>query len=83
MAAGENGWWPSTSSKRVTACSYPGPCATKIRLLKTIFNDAKMVCVLSTGHSDGSSKTPIPTDALLGVITKIDLITYLGSRKKA
>ena len=54
--------------------------ATKVRLLKTIFNDAKMVCVLSTGNADQSSKTPVPQDALMGVITKIDLIDYLASR---
>jgi cystathionine beta-synthase len=60
---------------------------TKVRLLKTIFNDAKMVCVLSTGSSPGnephqsSAKTPVPRDALLGVITKIDLIDYLATHK--
>ncbi len=60
---------------------------TKVRLLKTIFNDAKMVCVLSTGslpggeHS-GSQKTPVPRDALLGVITKIDLIDYLATKNR-
>ena len=55
---------------------------TKVRLLKTIFNDAKMVCVLSTGSDDGSppTKTPVPRDSLLGVITKIDLIDYLATR---
>ena len=40
---------------------------TKIRLLKNIFNDAKLVCVLDK-------------DDLVGVITKIDLIEYLASR---
>jgi cystathionine beta-synthase len=58
--------------------------STKVRLLKTIFNDAKMVCVLSTGQSGTESshpsqKTPTPRDALLGVITKIDLIDYLAT----
>jgi hypothetical protein len=57
---------------------------TKVRLLKTIFNDAKMVCVLSTGATSTtagqSSKTPVPRDSLLGVITKIDLIDYLATR---
>jgi cystathionine beta-synthase len=41
---------------------------TKIKLLKTIFNDAKLVCVLER-------------DDLVGVITKIDLIEYLASRR--
>ncbi len=41
---------------------------TKIKLLKTIFNDAKLVCVLEK-------------DDLIGVITKIDLIEYLASRR--
>lgn len=41
---------------------------TKIKLLKTIFNDAKMVCVLER-------------DDLVGVITKIDLIDYLAARR--
>jgi cystathionine beta-synthase len=41
---------------------------TKIKLLKTIFNDAKLVCVLEK-------------DDLVGVITKIDLIDYLSLRK--
>ena len=56
-------------------------------MLKTIFNDAKMVCVLSSGMhapvgSDErlSAKTPVPRDGLLGVITKIDLIDYLATR---
>jgi cystathionine beta-synthase len=40
---------------------------TKIQLLKNIFNDAKIVCVLER-------------DDLIGVITKIDLIEYLASR---
>jgi cystathionine beta-synthase len=41
---------------------------TKIVLLKTIFNDAKVVCVLER-------------DDLVGVITKIDLIDYLASKR--
>ncbi len=41
---------------------------TKIKLLKTIFNEAKLVCVLER-------------DDLVGVITKIDLIEYLASRR--
>jgi cystathionine beta-synthase len=41
---------------------------TKIKLLKNIFNDAKLVCVLER-------------DDLVGVITKIDLIEYLASRR--
>jgi cystathionine beta-synthase len=61
---------------------------TRVRLLKTIFNDAKMVCVLSSGmlspsevvEDRPSAKTPVPRDALLGVITKIDLIDYLATR---
>lgn len=60
---------------------------TRVRLLKTIFNDAKMVCVLSSGtHPPAgpderpSTKTPVPRDSLLGVITKIDLIDYLATR---
>lgn len=62
---------------------------TKVRLLKTIFNDAKMVCVLSTGSASSygpsgehqpSTKTPAPRDSLVGVITKIDLIDYLATR---
>ena len=59
---------------------------TKVRLLKTIFNDAKMVCVLSTGCQAGSEalsqKTPVAKDSLLGVITKIDLIDYLATRNR-
>lgn len=60
---------------------------TKVRLLKTIFNDAKMVCVLSSGHvssGDGtkSDRTAAQSDSLLGVITKIDLIDYLATRRK-
>ena len=60
---------------------------TKVRLLKTIFNDAKMVCVLSSGavqSGDGtqSSQATTQSDRLLGVITKIDLIDYLASRRK-
>lgn len=56
---------------------------TKVRLLKTIFNDAKMVCVLSSGSSTQNAASPaqtFPLDKLLGVITKIDLIDYLSSR---
>jgi cystathionine beta-synthase len=58
---------------------------TRVRLLKTIFNDAKMVCVLSSGMQSAdsgtpSAKTPVPRDGLLGVITKIDLIDYLATR---
>ena len=41
---------------------------TKIKLLKTIFNDAKLVCVLER-------------DDLMGVISKIDLIDYLAAKK--
>ncbi len=41
---------------------------TKIKLLKNIFNDAKLVCVLER-------------DDLVGVITKIDLIEYLAGRR--
>jgi cystathionine beta-synthase len=41
---------------------------TKIKLLKNIFNDAKLVCVLER-------------DDLVGVITKIDLIDYLASKR--
>jgi cystathionine beta-synthase len=41
---------------------------TKIKLLKTIFNDAKLVCVLEK-------------DDLAGVISKIDLIEYLASKR--
>ncbi len=60
---------------------------TKVRLLKTIFNDAKMVCVLSSGHvssGDGtkSDRSAAQSDSLLGVITKIDLIDYLATRRK-
>ena len=59
---------------------------TKVRLLKTIFNDAKMVCVLSSGpvsSADGNKidRTTVPSDSLLGVITKIDLIDYLSTRR--
>ncbi len=59
---------------------------TKVRLLKTIFNDAKMVCVLSSGpvsSADGTKidRTTVPSDSLLGVITKIDLIDYLSTRR--
>jgi cystathionine beta-synthase len=56
---------------------------TRVRLLKTIFNDAKMVCVLSSGMQSlvgTSAKTPVPRDGLLGVITKIDLIDYRATR---
>jgi cystathionine beta-synthase len=41
---------------------------TKIKLLKNIFNDAKLVIVLER-------------DDLVGVITKIDLIEYLASKR--
>jgi len=41
---------------------------TKIRLLKSIFNDAKLVCVLER-------------DDLVGVMTKIDLIEYLATKR--
>jgi len=41
---------------------------TKIKLLRTIFNEAKIVCVLER-------------DDLVGVITKIDLIEYLAQRR--
>jgi cystathionine beta-synthase len=41
---------------------------TKIKLLKNIFNEAKLVCVLER-------------DDLVGVITKIDLIEYLAGRR--
>jgi cystathionine beta-synthase len=41
---------------------------TKIRLLRNIFNDAKLVCVLER-------------DEMVGVITKIDLIEYLASKR--
>jgi cystathionine beta-synthase len=41
---------------------------TKIKLLKNIFNDAKLVCVLER-------------DDLVGVISKIDLIEYLASKR--
>jgi cystathionine beta-synthase len=40
---------------------------TKVKLLKSIFNDAKLVCVLDR-------------DDLIGVVTKIDLIEYLATR---
>jgi cystathionine beta-synthase len=40
---------------------------TKVKLLKNIFNDAKLVCVLDR-------------DDLIGVVTKIDLIEYLATR---
>jgi cystathionine beta-synthase len=43
---------------------------TKVKLLRNIFNDAKAVCVLDR-------------DDLVGVITKIDLIEYLGTRTQA
>ncbi|HMU41428.1 MAG TPA: cystathionine beta-synthase [Pseudomonadota bacterium] len=61
---------------------------TKVRLLKTIFNDAKMVCVLSSGgakhHKQGESpEEAAPADSLLGVITKIDLIDYLATTTRA
>ena len=41
--------------------------ATRIHLLRNIFNDAKMVVVEER-------------DAIVGVITKIDLIEYLAER---
>jgi cystathionine beta-synthase len=41
---------------------------TKIKLLKNIFNDAKLVCVLER-------------DDLSGVISKIDLIEYLAGKR--
>jgi len=41
---------------------------TKIKLLKNIFNEAKLVCVLER-------------DDLVGVISKIDLIEYLASKR--
>jgi cystathionine beta-synthase len=41
---------------------------TKIKLLKNIFNEAKLVCVLER-------------DDLMGVITKIDLIEFLASKR--
>jgi len=41
---------------------------TKIKLLKNIFNDAKLVCVLER-------------DDLVGLISKIDLIEYLASKR--
>ena len=44
--------------------------ATKIKLLKNVFNDAKVLCV-----KDG--------DEMVGVITKIDLIEYLASLRAA
>ena len=59
---------------------------TKVRLLKTIFNDAKMVCVLSSSNNQGpsgagkASGAAVPRDSLLHVITKIDLIDYLATR---
>ena len=40
---------------------------TKVKLLRTVFNDAKLVCV-------------IDRDDVVGVITKIDLIEYLAQR---
>jgi cystathionine beta-synthase len=43
---------------------------TKVKLLKNVFNDAKVVCV-----QDGED--------LIGVITKIDLIDYLATRRAA
>ncbi|HEX2570052.1 MAG TPA: cystathionine beta-synthase [Polyangia bacterium] len=42
---------------------------TKVKLLRTVFNDAKLVLVLDR-------------DDLVGVITKIDLIEYLASSNK-
>ncbi|MSP61032.1 MAG: cystathionine beta-synthase [Myxococcales bacterium] len=43
---------------------------TKVKLLRNIFNEAKLVCVLDR-------------DDLLGVVTKIDLIEYLATRTAA
>jgi cystathionine beta-synthase len=43
---------------------------TKVKLLKNVFNDAKVLCV-----KDGED--------LVGVITKIDLIDYLATRRAA
>ena len=40
---------------------------TKVKLMRNIFNDAKVVCVLEG-------------DTLVGVVTKIDLIDYLAQR---
>lgn len=51
---------------------------TKIRLLKTIFNDAKMVCVLDRDLAEGQGDP----DVLVGVITKIDLIEYLATHRR-
>ncbi len=51
---------------------------TKIRLLKTIFNEAKMVCVLGREAGEAAAGAP---DSLVGVITKIDLIDYLATRR--
>ena len=42
--------------------------ATRIHLLRTIFNDAKIVVVEER-------------DTIVGVITKIDLIEYLAERR--
>ena len=42
--------------------------STNIRLLRTIFNEAKLVCVLDR-------------DDLVAVMTKIDLIEYLASKR--
>jgi cystathionine beta-synthase len=53
---------------------------TKIRLLKTIFNDAKMVCVLDRDPHEPPDPLGHSRDALVGVITKIDLIDYLAAR---
>jgi cystathionine beta-synthase len=41
---------------------------TKVKLLRNVFNDAKLLCVLDK-------------DDIVGVITKIDLIEYLATRK--
>ncbi|MCS6914216.1 MAG: cystathionine beta-synthase [Myxococcota bacterium] len=51
---------------------------TKIRLLKNIFNDAKMVCVLDRNLAEGQGDP----DTLVGVITKIDLIEYLATHRR-
>src|SRR5437868_2841712 len=49
---------------------------TKIRLLKTIFNETKMVCVLDRNLTENQGEP----NSLIGVITKIDLIDYLASK---
>ncbi len=53
---------------------------TKVKLLKTIFNEAKIICIL--GGEGNSAQTPrVGPDELVGVITKIDLIDYLATRR--